>query len=559
MELDTACLDWQQRIEQGRSLVPPLPLDENEAARAVRIFNRLQVPDLIGKPPLSEAGGEWFRDIVRAVFGSYDPGANYRAIQEVFLLVPKKNGKSTYSAAVMVTAIIMNRRPNAELLLIAPTKEIADIAFGQAAGMIDADEELSKRYHRQQHIRTITDLRSGAKLKVVAADTDAITGVKATFTLIDETHVFASKSRASHVFIEVRGALASRPDGFLWQITTQSKEPPAGVFKSELEFARKVRDGAKRFPMLAVLYELPERLAADDGWKAPERLAMVNPNLGRSVSLDFLTREIDKAEDGGRETLALIASQHANVEVGIGLKTDGWAGVEVWSRGVEPGLTLESILERCEVVTCGIDGGGLDDLFGFAVVGREIGTRRWLAWCHALIGPEGLKRRKANEPQYRDFEAAGDLTIVESLPEDLEWLQATVGLILDSGKLGMVGADPAGIGGAVDALAEIGVTEEAGLLIGVAQGIKLMGAHKAVERKLADGSFVHGGSPLMNWCVGNARMRQTSTAVLVERSASGYGKIDPFMALLNAAHLMSLNPEPKHKPSVYEERGVVAY
>jgi len=46
----------------------------------------------------------------------------------------------------------------------------------------------------------------------------------------------------------------------------------------------------------------------------------------------------------------------------------------------------------------------------------------------------------------------------------------------------------------------------------------------------------------MAWCAGNARTRATSTARMIERAASGYGKIDPLMALFNAAHLMGMNP-----------------
>jgi phage terminase large subunit-like protein len=99
----------------------------------------------------------------------------------------------------------------------------------------------------------------------------------------------------------------------------------------------------------------------------------------------------------------------------------------------------------------------------------------------------------------------------------------------------------------VDALAEIGVTQEAGLLTGVSQGIRLMGAAKTIERKLVDGSLVHDGSELMAWCAGNAKVRQTSTAVMIERSASGYGKIDPLMAAFNAADLMVRNPEAREK------------
>ena len=43
------------------------------------------------------------------MFGAYDAKNRRRMIQEFFLLVPKKNAKSTYAAAIMVTAMIVNR------------------------------------------------------------------------------------------------------------------------------------------------------------------------------------------------------------------------------------------------------------------------------------------------------------------------------------------------------------------------------------------------------------------------------------------------------------------
>ena len=409
---DTACPTWEQRIADRRSLVPDLPLFGDEADKALRIFKRLMIPDVIGTPTMAEAAGEWFFPIVAAIFGSFDAASNRRMIQEYFLLIPKKNGKSSYAAAIMVVAIIMNRRPDAEFLLIAPTKEVADIAYKQATGIIRLDHELTKLFHVQRNHRAITHRETGARIQIKAADTDTITGSKSTGILVDETHVFAKKANAAEVFVEIRGAMAARPDGFMVQISTQSKSAPSGVFASELGTARAVRDGSLKLPLLPVLYELPECIAKDGGWKDPKTWPMVNPNLGLSVDEEFLARELLKAEREGVAQLALFASQHFNVQIGMSLSVDGWAGAAVWERGIEKGLTLDAILDRSEVVTVGVDGGGLDDLLGIGVIGREKGTKRWLAWTHALISPEGMERRKANAQQYAEFQGDGDLTLI---------------------------------------------------------------------------------------------------------------------------------------------------
>jgi len=547
---DTSCRGWESRILSGCSLVPELPLFEAEAARALRVFKRLRLPDVIGTPTLGEVCGPWFFPIVAALFGSYDPATNVRHISEVFQLIPKGNSKSSNGGAVMLTALIVNRRPESEYLFIAPTIEIASIAYKQAKGTIRLDPELTKLFQVQDHLKKITHRVSGATLQIKAADTDTITGSKATGTMIDETHQFARKNNAAEVFIELRGALTKRPDGFLFQTTTQSKQPPVGVFASELAMARAVRDGKHRLPLLPVLYELPEAMARDDGWKNPELWPLVNPNLGRSTNADFLAREVMRAEADGPAAVALIASQHFNVQIGMSLRADGWAGANYWGRGVEKELTLDDVLARSEAVVVGIDGGGLDDLLGIAVLGREKDTKTHLAWTHALISPEGLERRKANQGFYDKFQADGDLTVVAELPDDISFVVDVVEKVKATKKLAGVGVDAIGIGGIVDALARIGVTQENNLLAGVRQGISLMGAIKTVERKLVDGSFKHGGQALMTWCAGNARIVPTPTGMRIARDDSGFGKIDPLMALFNAAALLALNPVPEKRPEV---------
>jgi phage terminase large subunit-like protein len=547
---DTSCLDWENRILDGRSLIPELPLFEAEAARALWVFKQLRLPDVIGTPTLGDACGPWFFPIVEALFGSYDPDSNMRHISEVFQLIPKGNSKSSNGGAVMLTAMIVNRRPEAEFLFVAPTMEIAAIAYKQAKGTIRLDPVLDKMFHVQDHLRRITHREMGATLQIKAADTDVITGSKAVGTMIDETHVFAKRGNAADVFIELRGALTKRPDGFLFQTTTQSKQPPVGVFASELAMARSVRDGKARMPLLPVLYELPDALARDDGWKNRKYWPLVNPNLGRSTNEDFLAREVMRAEADGPAAVAMIASQHFNVQIGMSLRADGWAGANYWSRGVEQGLTLEAVLERSEAVVVGIDGGGLDDLLGIAVLGRDKDTKTHLCWTHALISPEGLERRKANASVYERFSADGDLTVVTELPDDISFVIDIVEKIKATKKLAGVGVDAIGIGGIVDSLARIGVTQENNLLAGVRQGIALMGAIKTVERKLVDGSFKHNGSALMAWCAGNARIVPTPTGMRIARDDSGYGKIDPLMALFNGAALMALNPMAAKRPEV---------
>lgn len=261
----TACPDWEARIRAGESLLPDLPLLESEAARGVTIFDQLRLPDVPGLPRLREAAGPWMRDTVRGIFGSYDPVANLRMLREFFVLVPKKNSKTTGGAAIMLTALFMSRRPRASFVLIAPTLEVANLAFQQAIGMVEADRVLDRKCHIREHIRQITYRPTGAFLKVISFDPRTVTGGKYSGVLLDEIHVIAEAHNADRVIGQLRGGLISQPEAFLLMTTTQGERPPAGVFRAELAKARAVRDGKLIAPLLPLLYEFPKGL----DWRDP--------------------------------------------------------------------------------------------------------------------------------------------------------------------------------------------------------------------------------------------------------------------------------------------------
>jgi phage terminase large subunit-like protein len=586
----TACPDWEQRIVEGRSLIPFDPLYPTEAAAALDIFKSLRIVDAPGSPTMGEVCREWVFLFVAAIFGAYDDVTGRRLIQYFLLLISKKNSKSTLAAGIMVTALLRNWRDSGEFYILAPTKEIADNSYIPACDMVWADPVL-KNLLKPSAGRVIEHRNTGAILKVVAADNETVSGKKTIGLLIDELWLFGKRAGAANMLLEAMGGLASRPEGFVISLSTQSDAPPAGVFKTTLEEFRDIRDGKVSAPnKLPVIYEFPKRLLKDEQYLQREHWLITNPNLGASVDERYLADQLATAKRAGRAQVVGFLAKHLNVQIGQSLRSDGWAGQAVWARGAEADHSsqawLDHILAVCEVVTVGVDGGGLDDLLGVAVIGRERGTERWLGWGHALVSTVGAWRRKANAEDYLRFKKVGELTVFrfghadevetdddplmaelfadvppahpdpKAMPPDIKYVVDLVTRVRDSGLLAQVGVDAAGIGAIVDALAKIDVTQDAETLDAVRQGIALMGAIKTIERKLADASFRHGAQDLMSWCAGNLIIVPTPTAMRVGRDEAGFGKIDPLMALFNAAHLMSLNPE--STGSVYSaERGLL--
>ncbi|WP_136441624.1 terminase large subunit domain-containing protein [Pacificoceanicola onchidii] len=545
----TAVPDWADRIKSGRSLVPELPLHDAYAEKALAIFKELRNPDLDGFPTFGETCDVWVFDLVRVIFGSFDPEIKKRYLREFFVMIPKKNGKTAIAAAIIVTACVLNMSPEAQFILVAPSIELARNAFDCAAGIIKRTARITKVFSEpRESTRTIFNLnkRIPSKIMIKAADGDIITGLKNATVLIDETHVFATKPAAKGLFVEIRGAL-SHPSNkhFLLQITTQSKKPPVGVFRSEVTTARRVRDGKIKKPMLALLYELPTELVKDGGWKDEDTWALVNPHLGRSVDWDFLRDAVQTAEDEGAESLALVASQHFNVEIGTAQGDDGWRAQAYWDGAGEETLTLDELIERSEVITLGVDGGGDDDLCGAVVLGKEKDTGVYLAWCRAWCQPEVLKLRKSIAPSLETFKKDGDLVICSQPFEHVDQVVELTCKLKATGKMPeefAVGLDIAGLPELLTALNLEGLEEP--FITSVPQGWRLQSAVKSLPLRLKARLMLHGAQPIFAWSIGNARVEVRRSNSYIEKELAGAAKIDVVIGLLNASELMFRNPVP---------------
>ncbi len=548
---DLSCPGWEDRLRAGRSLVPDLPdLDLERAERAARVFKLLRLADVPGTPNMGEAGGEWFIDIVRALFGSVDAETKERMIRELFCLVPKKNSKTTNGALLMLTALLLNERPNAPFILTAPVQDVADLAFKSVAGAIELDPVLAKKLHVREHLKTIVHRETKAELQIMTFDPATLTGQKCAGVLIDELHVVAKMNKAASAIRQLRGGMLPFPEAFMAFITTQSEDAPAGVFKAELNKARRIRDGKQRGAMLPVLYEFPPQMQQDpEQWRDPRNWRMVTPNAGRSITVERLVEECATAEATGADELRAWASQHLNVEIGLALHADRWAGADFWEATGNAKLTLDELLKRSEVVTVGIDGGGLDDMLGVSVIGREESTGKWLHWAHCWIHPVVLEKRKSEAQRFQDFQADGDLTIVDEVGDDVDQVAAVIKKVEASGLLDRVGVDQAGIGDIVNALVddELGPKMEKDRIVGIPQGWKMVGTIKTTERRLASREFEHGATPLMAWSVGNAKVEPRGNAIVITKQAAGTAKIDALMATFDAAALMSMDPKPRKK------------
>lgn len=553
-----ACPDWWEKIQAGETPMASVPLNERRAAKALAFFNRLKLPDVAGNPPMSEACGEWFRDILCAFLASEDPETKRRLVWELLCMVPKKNSKTTYVAALGLTALFMEDAPNRQMLLVAPSQNISERCFDQAQGMIRLDQRLKAIFKVQDHLKCIERRKTGTKLDVKTFDTSIVTGEIPVLTIIDELHELGKKSKAAAVMQQIRGGGITMQGGQVLMITTQSDEQPAGIWKTELTKARAIRDGmgGDNPILLPVLYEFPPALQRNQAyWRDQKHWNPLLPNLGRSIDPQRLADDYVNNGRATDEAEQIWASQHLNIEIGVGLGDERWRGADYWEKGARTEIAdLDELLARSEVAVMGGDGGGLDDLLGAAVIGRERETRHWLCWNHAFAHRQVLEKRKDIAPALLDFKEEGSLTICETAADLVSGFGSIFERVYGSGLLpekDAVGLDPNNVAAIIEDLLARGMTST--MIRRLRQGPQLSPAWWGLEFKLSDGTFFHAGSGLMNFCVGNAKVERRGNGVLIEKQMAGSAKIDPLIATACAAILMSWNPAAMLKTSPWDD------
>ena len=137
------------------------PRVRERAAGAVDIFKGLTLVAEPGKPTFGEACDDVVFDFVGAIVGAYDAGQSRQLINEFLMLISKKNSKSTIAAGIMVTALVLHWRHSNELLVLAPTKEVAHNVFTPAMGIVRADPELFFLLTFIEHPRPLKHMFNG--------------------------------------------------------------------------------------------------------------------------------------------------------------------------------------------------------------------------------------------------------------------------------------------------------------------------------------------------------------------------------------------------------------
>ena len=235
---------------------------------------------------------EWQKSIIANLFGWKRPDMT-RRYRSLFELVPRKNGKTPFAAGIILICLLCDHEGGAEIYSAAADKEQAKIVFDWAKGMAKGHEALAARVrpYKNSLVEIVpgTGEDTGGFYKPISADAFTKHGYNASLVVVDELH--AQPNRELVDVLETSTAARSQP--LMVYITTADYKRDS-ICNDKYDHACKVRDNIiEDMSVLPVIYEA----SREDDWKSEEVWKKANPNLGISVSLDYIKTACQKAQD----------------------------------------------------------------------------------------------------------------------------------------------------------------------------------------------------------------------------------------------------------------------
>lgn len=241
-----------------------------------------------------------------------NPREDFRRYVEVFIYVPRKNGKTPLAAGLAIIALTVENEASAQVYSAAANRDQAAIIYNHASVMIESEPELDSRCTCYRSNKSIEFHETNSIFKSLSSDAHTKHGTNISCVIIDELH--------AHKNSELTEVLTSG---------TASRDQPQTVFTTTADFNRKsvcndhyeyacqIRDNPAIDPThLPIVYEATE----DDDWTDPKIWEKCNPNLDVSVRREYLERECKKAQTD-------LTKQNTFKRLHLNIRT---SAVEIW-------------------------------------------------------------------------------------------------------------------------------------------------------------------------------------------------------------------------------------
>lgn len=232
----------------------------------------------------------WQKALISVIFGIVDED-NWRQFREVVLIVGRKNGKSLLAGAIMDYVSFLDGEYGAEIYCLAPKLEQAEIVYSCFWQMCQAEEETAQKIQKRGRQSDFYIADSNTIIKKIAFNAKKSDGFNPHLVICDEIASWVGDAGKKQYEV-LKSALGARKQPLILSCSTAGYVN-GGIY-DEL-FTRGTRfllGDSKERRLLPIFYTIDDV----EKWNDLNELKKSNPNLGVSVSIDYMLEEIAVAE-----------------------------------------------------------------------------------------------------------------------------------------------------------------------------------------------------------------------------------------------------------------------
>lgn len=479
----------------------------------------------------------WQKFTIWVLFG-WKNSDNTRRFRVAYNEVARKNGKSTLTAGLALSALVIDGEGGAEIYSAATTMKQARIIHKEAQNMVRQSTALKGYLRNYKYSITMDSTMSS--FEPLCSDANTLEGLNPHFATVDEFHAHKS----SEIWDVLRSAMGARTQPLLFAITTAGFNVH-GICHDQHDYAIKVLEGLiEDDTFFAIIYTLDE----GDDWKDETKWIKSNPNLGITVDLKDMQQMCRKAQNSPVELNNFLCKK-LNIWT---TQQHKYFNMDKWYACNET-IDIQTLFgKKCYKA---IDMSTKIDITADVMLFELDKGRIFVLPKFYCPKDTAIERSRADKVPYLKWAEQGYITLTEGNVVDTEYIEADILKDWKNYKIEAMAYDPWNFESMRQSLIKKGLPEKK--IIEFRQTLQNMTAPtKDLSSLVISGKLVFNNNPILTWMAENTAVWTDPNENVRPAKNKSAERIDGIVATIMARGLMLTRPAPKQ--SVYETRGVIA-
>lgn len=441
-----------------------------------------------------------------------------RVCRETYIQIARKAGKDAFMAALSLYMLIADGEAAPEIACLANSRDQARILFSYITNFAQTLDPKGKmlKYYRNYVSFPLTN----GMAKVYSSDSSKLDGLNISLAVVDEYH----EAKDRKIYDVMKSSMGMREQPLMVIITTAGfnlESPCHDFYELSVEILHKIKTDDTFFPFLFTLDE-------GDDWRDESNFIKVQPNLGVTVTSDFMKTEVQKAKND------------ATAEVGVKTKT-----FNMWCQAYNVWIPMEQIAQcmtpinlddfKSQLCYIGVDLSTVSDFSSLSVMFPKDDKFYFKTFCFL---PEDTLKGHPQRELYMKFIQEGTMVLTPGNVTDYDYIINLIGQINEIADIEGVYYDKWNATQFAIKCTELGYN-----MCPFSQGIGNFNIPtKEMERLMKSGKAVIDRSSCVLWQFGNVKMKLDYVGNAKPTKESNKNKIDSTISMISALGGFLKNP-----------------